>query len=172
MPGEPDPGYSPAWDAEFTKGISTVDEQPSVCLGCRGNTLQRPLTSLWMPPVEGADADREHDVVRLFVRLQDEVLGSDLADTHAAGRDLVHRGGSRPGDGDGGSVDTEDVAGGESRSDRSGGRPGTAPDLEDAGMWLQRKRVHDRGEAGRQTCRHGRRTTTRTLTACPHLARR
>jgi len=55
-----------------------------------------------MPPVKRTNADGEHDVVRLFARLQDEVFGSDLADTHAARRDLVYCGGFRLGDRGGG----------------------------------------------------------------------
>ncbi len=101
-----------------------------------------------MSPVEGSNANGEHDVIRLFVSPQNEVFARDLADAHAAGRDFVHRGGFCLGDGGGGSVDGQDVAGGESGCDGPCGGPGPAPDFEDTRVRLKGKRIHNRGEAG------------------------
>jgi hypothetical protein len=149
------------WDEEFTKWVATVDEEQGLCLGCHGDTLQHLLTSLGVSPVEGTNADGEHDVVRLFVRLQNEIFGRDLTDTHAARPDFLYRGGLRLGDGCGGSVDGQDAAGGESSCDCSCGRPWPATDLENARVRLEGKRVHDRGESRRQTYRHGRKDMCR-----------
>ncbi len=135
-------------DEELTKRIATVDEKPGLCRGRQGEALEHALTNLGMSPVEGANANGEHDVVWLFVILQDEIFARDLADAHAAGRDFVCRGGFGLGDRRGGSVDGQDVAGGEPGCDRSCGRPGPAPNFEDTRVRLKGKRVHDRGEAG------------------------
>ena len=47
-----------------------------------------------MTTVEGADSNGEHDVVRLFVGLQDEILDRDPTDAQTPGGDLVRPGGS------------------------------------------------------------------------------
>jgi hypothetical protein len=80
--------------------------------------------------------------------VQHEVFGRDLTDAHAAGHDLIHRGGFRLGDGGGRAVDGQDMTGGKPGCDRSRGRSGAAPDFENAQVRLERKRLHDRGEPG------------------------
>jgi hypothetical protein len=138
-------------DAELAERVTAVDEEAGVWPGGHGDTPQDALTGSGMASIEGANADGEHDVEGLIVCLQQEVFGRDPPDAHAARGDLVDRGGFGLRDSDRGSIDGQDVAGGESGRYRSCGRPGPAPDLEDAGMRLEWQGVHDRGEAGRQT---------------------
>jgi hypothetical protein len=91
-------------------------------LGGLGSAPQHPLTDLGISSVEGADADGEHDVVRLFFGLQDEVFHRHPAEAHAAGPDLVYCGGACLDDGSGRAVDAQDVTGVESGGDGPGGR--------------------------------------------------
>jgi hypothetical protein len=60
----------------------------------RRYALERSLASFGVTTVEGSDADGEHDVVRLFVGLEDEILDRGLTDAQAARGDLVGGGGS------------------------------------------------------------------------------
>src|SRR5206468_2417579 len=113
-------------NGDFPKWITTVDEEPGVYPGRRADALQHSVTGLRMPVIEGADPDGEHDVEGLFAVRQHEVFGRDVADTHAAGGDLLHRGCACLDDGGGGSVDGQDVAGGESGCDRPGSRSRSA----------------------------------------------
>jgi hypothetical protein len=113
------------------------------------------------PALQLADNDRrarrlgrEHDVVRLFIGLQDEVFDRNLTDAHAARGDPLGRGSSGLGDGRGGPVDDQDVAGNAPRGDRSCRRAGPAADLKDARVRCERERVHDRRKVGRQAGRH------------------
>jgi hypothetical protein len=48
----------------------------------------------WGDARRGPDSDGEHDVVRLFVCSEDEILDRGVTDAHPAGGDLVGRGGS------------------------------------------------------------------------------
>jgi hypothetical protein len=101
--------------------------------------------------VEGADSDGEDEVVRLFVGLQDQVFDRNPPDAHAARGGLLGRGRSGLRDGGGGPIDGENVAANEPGSDGSCRRARPAPDLKDAEVRLQGERIHDGGEAGRQT---------------------
>jgi hypothetical protein len=80
---------SRARDGQLTKRIAAVDEEPGIRCSPSGDPPQHPVTGLGMTPIKRADADGEHDVVRLLVRMQDEVLGRDAAETQAAGPDLL-----------------------------------------------------------------------------------
>jgi hypothetical protein len=138
-----------------------VDEEPGAGCCRLGDPLQSPLASLRVTTVERADSDGEHDVVWLFIGLQDEVFDRNLTDAHASRGDLLGRGGSGLGDGRGGPVDGQDVAGNEPRGDRSCRRAGPAADLKDARVRRERERVRDRRKAGRQTGRHEPESTDR-----------
>ena len=151
---------SRARDGQLTKWIAAVDEEPGICCSPSGDTPQHSVTGLGVTPIERADADGEHDVVRLLVGVQDEVFGRDATEAHAAGSDLLCCDGLCSGDGGRRPVDGQYVAGCETGCDRSCGRGGPASEFEDAGVRLKRKCVHDRLKTGRQRSRHARRITT------------
>ena len=128
--------------------MTAVDEEPRAGPRRHAEPPQGLLTSLRVATVERADPDREHEVERLLVGHQHEVLGGDLADAHATRGDLGGRGGSGLRDGLCRPVDGQDMPGDEARCDGSSGRAEPASDLEDAELRLEGKRVHDRGETG------------------------
>jgi hypothetical protein len=152
-------------DQKLAERIAAVDEQPGTRGGRQSDAVQSLLASLRVTTIKGADSDGEHKVVWLFARLQEEIFDRDVANAHAARCDFVGRGGFGLRDGRAGPVDAKDVAGREPGCDRSCRRAGAAPNLEHAGVRLERQRINDRGKAGRQSCRHGRKVPIHSVHA-------
>ena len=99
-----------------------------------------------MAAVEGAHSQSEREVVRRLAGFEQEVLDGDLSDVEPTGRDLRGSVTSALVDGGRGAVGGQDEAlGSEASDDLTGGRSGTAPDLEHPHPELERERV-DRGQ--------------------------
>src|SRR5690606_13786590 len=100
------------------------------------------------------DSDGEREVEGLVVAVEREILDGDLAHAHPSGGDFVGGDGSRLGASLRRAVDREDVAVDEAMCDGACGCTGTATDLQDAGMPLERQRVHHSSQSRRESWWH------------------
>ncbi len=97
--------------------------------------------------IQRADAHRDRNVVWRLARLQLKILGGDVADAQAAGRDFRRRRGNRQRDRLGGSVDAENMPIPDAACDLPGERARTTADLQHPQAGPKGERAHDRQES-------------------------
>jgi len=97
-----------------------------------------------MATVQSTHADREHQVERLLVAQQAEVLDGDLAYAHPTRGNLVGPDGAGLRNGCRRPIDSQDVAAVEARSHSASSCPRPAADLQDSQVRPQRECIHDR----------------------------
>jgi hypothetical protein len=100
-----------ARDRQLSERIAAVDEQARVGRRRHRDPPQGDLTGLRVATVEGADADGEDDVVRVFVSLERERFDAGLPDAQAPRLDQIGTTGSRLSDRGSGPIDRENVTG-------------------------------------------------------------
>lgn len=108
-----------------------------------------PVEQLWVPPVQGAHADGEGDVVGRFVLEEPKVLDRHAAELEGPGSQRIAGCGPRRGDGRGRAIDAQDVPTwpDSARYFLCGG-PGARPDLQHPKAGPQRQGVHHGQQAG------------------------